>query len=112
MNILEYKGYRAAVEFDAKNYTLIGKVMRINEDIQFSSENILVLEQEFHHAMDAYLDKCARQGMKPEREYKGTFNIRITPELHARMAELAHMYGISLNATVEKAIERYVEEHR
>lgn len=111
MNILEYKGYRAIIEFDAENYRLKGTVMRISEGIHFYSDNLITIEEEFHKAIDEYLKRCKEKGIKPEKEYKGSFNIRINPELHAQMAMLAYKNGISLNATVEKAIERYVKEN-
>ena len=45
---------------------------------------------------------------EPDKEYKGTFNIRISPELHKRLAIVAIKNGDTLNATVEKAIAQYV----
>ena len=110
-NILEYKGYRASVEFDADKYLLKGKVLRINENITFESDTIPELKEKFHIALDDYLKKCEEEGKAPEREYKGTFNVRITPELHGRLAMLASENGDSLNATVEKAIFKYVNEN-
>ena len=86
-NIMEYKGYHTKVEFDADSLSLRGVIEGINDYVEF----------------------CAEVGKEPEREYKGTFNIRISPELHKKIALKAFKEGYSLNAEVEKAIERFVE---
>ena len=46
--------------------------------------------------------------MEPEQPYKGTFNVRINPELHRNIAVYAIEHGKSLNAAVEKAIGNMV----
>ena len=43
-----------------------------------------------------------------EKEYKGTFNVRIDPALHKKLANIAMKNGDTLNASVEKAISSYV----
>ncbi|NEW81338.1 MAG: type II toxin-antitoxin system HicB family antitoxin [Mariniphaga sp.] len=40
----------------------------------------------------------------PERSYKGSFNVRLTPELHRRIANSAKMRGISINKYVLEAL--------
>ena len=44
----------------------------------------------------------------PEQPYKGSFNVRISPELHRTLAIYAMENGKSLNAAVEEALEKYV----
>jgi hypothetical protein len=44
-------------------------------------------------------------GKEPDKEFKGTFNIRISPELHRKAALKANQLGISLNQLVSDAIE-------
>jgi predicted HicB family RNase H-like nuclease len=36
-----------------------------------------------------YLEICKEQGNEPEKAFKGTFNVRISPELHQRVAVAA-----------------------
>ena len=57
------------------------------------------------NAVDEYLAFCKEVGKEPEKEYKGTFNVRIESSLHRRLAMYASRMGESLNSTVEKAIE-------
>lgn len=111
-NILEYKGYHTKIEYDSKECILTGKIEGINDLVNFECENLKDVEKEFHEAVDAYLEFCKEVGKKPDKEYKGTFNVRISPELHKQLATLAIKTGDTLNASVEKAIKEYVlEEH-
>ncbi len=111
-NILEYKGYHTKVEFDSEECVLRGKIEGINDLVNFECEDIKRVEKEFHEAVDDYLEFCKEVGKEPDKEYKGTFNVRINPELHKRLANMAMKNGDTLNATVEKAIQEYVSEER
>ena len=99
-NIMEYKGYHTKIEIDAESKTLRGKIEGINDYIDFEASDILNIELEFHAAVDYYLEFCKEVGKDPEREYKGTFNVRISPELHKKLALRAFKDGCSLNAEV------------
>lgn len=108
-NILEYKGYHTKIEFDVETYVLRGKIEGINDFVNFESRDPKTIEQEFHSAVDDYLEFCQSIGKEPDKEYKGTFNVRIQPNLHKKLAMLALKNGESLNTTVEKAIQAYVD---
>ena len=58
--------------------------------------------------VEDYLEFCKEVGKEPDKEYKGTFNIRISPELHKELALVALKNGDTLNATVEMAIKSFV----
>lgn len=107
-NVLQYKGYHTIIEYDTETYMLRGKIEGINDFVNFQSENPKEIEQEFHNAVDDYLEFCKEVGKDPDKEYKGTFNVRIQPDLHKKLAFIALKNGESLNATVEKAIQAYV----
>ena len=107
-NILEYRGYHTKIEFDSEEVILRGKIEGINDLVNFECENLENLEKEFHEAVDEYLNFCREVGKEPDKEYKGSFNVRIPPELHKKLAVAAVQCGDSLNATVEKAIQSYL----
>lgn len=109
-NILEYKGYHTHIEFDKETLSLHGKIEGIGDLVNFSSKDISSIEKEFHEAVDDYLAFCSEVGKEPDKEYKGTFNIRIEPQLHRKLAIKANKENESLNATVEKAIKAYLSE--
>ena len=107
-SILEYKGYHTRIEFDSEALLLRGKIEGIKDFVNFESSDIYTIEEEFHAAVDEYLEFCKEVGKEPDKEYRGTFNIRISPELHKQLAIVAIKNGDTLNATVEKAIAKYV----
>lgn len=89
-----------------------GVIEGINDYVDFQTSNIADVEKEFHCAVDDYLIFCSEVGKEPEREYKGTFNVRIKPELHKKLAFKALEDGDSLNKAVEKAIAVYLSYGR
>lgn len=106
--VLEYKGYHTKIEFDSEEFILRGKIEGINDLVNFESEDIKGIEKEFHEAVDEYLEFCKEVGKEPDKEYKGTFNVRVSPDLHKKLVIVAMKNGDSLNASVEKAISEYV----
>lgn len=109
-NIMEYKGYHTRIEFDAESMTLRGKIEGIVDYVDFEAADIPSIEAEFHSAVDDYLEFCKEVGKEPEKEYRGTFNVRISPELHKKLVLCAFKDGCSLNAEVEKAVSAFVED--
>ena len=101
---LEYKGYHAKIEFDYENKVLFGKIDGIQDLVTFEAESGSEAEPQFQAAVDDYLAFCEEVGKEPEKEFKGTFNIRIDPELHRAAAFAAYAMGISLNQYVAQAI--------
>lgn len=110
-NILEYKGYHTEVYYCAEEGVLRGVIEGINDYVDFQTDNIADVEKEFHCAVDDYLVFCEEVGKDPEKEFKGTFNIRIKPELHKKLAIRAMEDGDSLNRAVEKAVTVYLSDH-
>ena len=108
---MEYKGYIGSVEFSEEDSLFYGKVMGIRALISYEGESAHELVEDFHSAVDAYLDLCAEQGIEPEKAYKGSFNIRISPELHKQAVIAASARQISLNSFVESSIERALHEN-
>lgn len=107
-NILEYKGYHTKVEFDSEELVLRGKIEGINDLVDFECEDIKDVEKEFRDAVDDYLEFCREVGKEPDKEYKGSFNVRISPELHKKLAITALVNDDTLNGLVEKAIQKYI----
>lgn len=107
-NILEYKGYHTKVLYDADSQCLHGKIEGIRDFVNFEADSISDVEREFHAAVDEYLDFCDEVGKEPDKEYKGTFNVRIAPSLHRELAIEASKQDTTLNQLVESAIDRYL----
>lgn len=107
-NIIHYKGYIGSVEFSEEDNLFYGKVMGIRSLISYEGTTASELISDFHLAVDEYLELCKTQNKIPEKAYKGSFNVRISPELHQKIAILAATHQISLNSLVEKSLEQYV----
>lgn len=111
-NILEYKGYHTCITFDAHAGRLRGTIQGIDDYVDFSSDKIEEIENEFHCAVDDYLAFCREVGKKPCKEYKGVFNVRVKPELHRDLAFISEEEGETLNAVVEKALRFFVTQRK
>ena len=108
--MMEYKGYRATITYDSDDEIFVGKVFGIEDSLNFQGETVEELKQTFRNCIDNYLEMCAEYGKVPEKEYKGQFNIRITPELHRKISLAAEEAGISLNQWVSNALEDSVRK--
>lgn len=64
------------------------------------------LINDFHEAVDGYLALCKENGKEPEKAYKGSFNVRISPELHKKIAVYAMEHNMTLNSLVEQSVEK------
>jgi len=107
-NTLEYKGYMAKVDYSVEDHVLFGKIEGICDLVTFESESIGDIESEFQKSVDGYLAFCEKKGKQPDKAYSGTFNVRISRQLHREVAARAVRDGDSLNRAVENAIARYV----
>jgi len=103
--MMEYKDYHATISYDAEENIFVGEVFGINDSLNFHGTTVEELTEAFHQSIDNYLALCEKFGKVPEKEFKGTFNVRITPELHRRAALEAARERISLNQFVAGAIE-------
>lgn len=107
-NLLSYKGYLARPEYSADDRIFYGTILGISDLVDFQSESARSIEDEFHKAVDDYLEFCAEIGKEPQKAYNGVFNVRISPELHREASLYAQAEGVSLNRVVEQAIRAMV----
>ena len=107
-NTIEYKGYLGSVEFSEEDALFYGKVLGIRALVSYEGSNAQELIADFHGAVDDYLELCTQQGKEPERAYKGSFNVRISPELHKQAVVAAMAHKMTLNSFVESSIAQAV----
>lgn len=105
-DILTYKGFIGSVHFDAEDKVFHGKIEGIEDLVTFEGTSVQELIQAFHKEVDDYLKLCREIGKEPLKSYKGSFNVRVSPELHKKAAEKARMLGTTLNKFIQSAIER------
>ena len=107
-NTIEYKGYVGSVEFSEEDALFYGKVLGIRALISYEGTNAAELVADFHGAVDDYLELCVQSGTEPEKAYKGSFNVRISPELHKQAVVAAMARNVSLNSFVEASIAKAI----
>ncbi len=106
MKTVSYKGYQASVEYE--DGTLFIKVLHIDDLLLCQCEKASEVEPSVRVLIDDYLKTCAAIGKQPTKPFKGTFNVRIDPDLHKKAAWQAAESGQSLNAFVSSAILKKV----
>ena len=108
-NTLNYKGFFASVSFVEEDNILFGKIEGIHDLIMFEGSSVSELKKMFREAVDDYIEICKQTNKPCLKSFKGSFNVRVKPEIHQRAAMIATAKGISLNQFVQKAIEREIE---
>ena len=109
-NLMEYKGYHARVEYDADDKIFVGNVFGISDSLNFHGTNVNELEDMFHQSIENYLDLCEKIEKKPDKEFKGSFNVRISQELHKKVALEAEKENMTLNQYVKFSLEKSFEK--
>lgn len=104
--VLTYKGFIGSVHFSAEDAVFHGKIENITDLVTFEGKSVKELVNAFHEAVDDYTALCKEAGKEPLKSCKGSFNVRISPELHKKAMLKATITGVSLNQLVRKAIEK------
>lgn len=91
--LFHYKGYTARPEYSVEDRIFYGKILGISDLVDFQSESAQTLKDEFHKAVDDYLEFCAETGKTPQREYSGVKMITV-PELEVDLEKYVEMAQI------------------
>jgi predicted HicB family RNase H-like nuclease len=105
MDAMEYKGYRGVVRYSAEDRVLHGRILGIDDVVNFEGADVEELERAFHEAVDDYLALCEKLGRAPDREYSGRIPLRIDSALHRRVAIAADSEAKSVNSWIADALE-------
>ncbi len=109
-DIIKYKEYYANVQFSAEDDVFFGKILGINDLVTFEAQSVKELRRSFKEAVEDYIETCKELDKVPEKTYKGSFNVRVTPDLHRDAAIVALQKNVSLNDFVKNAIS-YAVKH-
>lgn len=107
-DMLAYKGYHGSIHYNPEDRVFYGRIEFIRALVSYEGKDADSLECAFFEAVDDYLAACVEQGREPEKPFKGSFNVRIAPELHERVAIAASQHGMSLNRFVAEALSQAV----
>ncbi len=64
--LIEFEGYRARIERD-RDGVCHGRVIEIDEVINFKAGSMRMMESKFATALGLYFVKCKEQGVEPQR---------------------------------------------
>ncbi|MFJ3484936.1 type II toxin-antitoxin system HicB family antitoxin [Pseudomonas sp. NPDC090202] len=106
MNIMNYKGYAARIEYSDEDAVFVGHVAGIRDVIGFHGESVKELRAAFEEAVDDYLDTCLKLGRAPQKTYSGKLSLRLEPTLHASIACKAELAHKSINQWVNDLLCR------
>ena len=111
MSILTYKGYQGRFEYDPDADIFHGQVINLSDIITFQGRSIDELKTAIADSVEDYLEFCAEEGKTPEKPYSGRFNVRLSPQVHQRIALKAARDGVSLNNWVASTLSKAVTDH-
>ena len=109
-DVLNYRGFIGSVHFSADDRIFYGKIEGTTDLITFEGETVKELTEAFHFMVDEHIKDCEAENIAPEKSYKGSFNVRLSPELHKQIAVSAKMKGISINKYVYDALKKRLLE--
>jgi predicted HicB family RNase H-like nuclease len=108
-DVFEYAGYIGSAEVDSENDVLFGRLLYIRDVIGYHGNSVSELKAAFREAVDDYLAVCEEEGTEADKPCKGSFNVRVGPERHRRVAIAARVAGVGLNEFVAQAIDSALE---
>lgn len=107
---LKYKEFIGSVHFSAEDEVFYGKIEGINDLVTFEGTTVSKLKSAFKEAVLDYVEICKETGKEVFKSFKGSFNIRVNPELHSKAFEVALLEGKTLNQFVKEAIEQRIQQ--
>jgi len=106
-NLLLHEGFFGSVHFSPQDSCFFGKIEGIDDLVTFEGQTVKEIKEE---AVEDYKRLCTSVGKPMQKSYKGSFNVRISPELHKIAVQKSLMQGISLNQLVQNAIEDKIKD--
>jgi predicted HicB family RNase H-like nuclease len=106
MTTMTHDSYVATIELDEDAGLFHGEVINTKDVLTFQGQTLDELKVAFADTVADYLEWCRERGKEPQRPYSGNFTVRISPELHRRLATAAARSGKSVNSFVAEALER------
>jgi predicted HicB family RNase H-like nuclease len=106
MTTMTHDGYVARVELDDQAGLFHGEVVNTRDVLTFQGRTLDQLKAAFADTIADYVEWCRERGKEPQRPYSGHFTVRVSPELHRRIAAAAAREGKSVNAFVATTLDR------
>lgn len=98
--MMDYKGYKAQIDFDADAGVFVGEVINTRDGIIFTGKSVDELRSAFERAVDEYLELSSDIAANTDQPYSGHIAIRIHPTLHRAIVACAQRDGKSVSAWI------------
>ena len=103
---LKFNDFIGSVHFSSEDEVFYGRIEGINDLVTFEASTVNKLKKAFKEAVEDYIELCKETGKEAFKSFKGSFNVRLNPELHSKAFEHATLEGKTLNQFVKEAIEQ------
>ena len=101
-----YKDFIGSVHYNATDEVFYGKIEEIDVLVTFEGKSVSELKKSFHEGVEDYIQICQKTKKPILKSFKGSFNVRLNPELHRKAYRESILKGMSLNQFVQTAIEK------
>ena len=105
MNVMTVDGYHARIEYDPDIDLFRGEILGLSGGADFYGKNPAELREEFKKSLEIFIEVCREKGIEPKKNFSGEFSVRVSPELHEKLAIAAQAQGKSLDALAQEALE-------
>jgi predicted HicB family RNase H-like nuclease len=109
-SILNYRGYQGSVTYE--DGVLVIRVLHVDDNLTDECDSAAEVQATFKNLIDDYIATCEELGRAPKKPFRGSFNVRVSPELHREAAMSAAVTHPSLNAWIAEAIEDKLAKKR
>ena len=111
-NIMKYKGYWAKIQYSDEDECFFGVVEGLkNASISFEGTTVKELQKDFKDAIDNHLRICKETNTDPEKQCKGSLNVRLGVDLHNKAKIKSIEKNISINELIKEAIALYLKNN-
>lgn len=108
MNVMTVDGCSAKIECDPEMDMFRGEILGLAGGADFYGKTLQELRAAFRNSLAIFLEVCRERGIEPRRNHSGKFNLRISPELHERLAIAAQAEGKRINTLAQEALAQRV----
>ena len=109
-NIIKYKGYWAEIRYSDEDECFWGCIEGLkNTSISFEGETVKELKKDFRDAVNTYISGCKANNEEPQKQCKGSLNVRLGAELHSKAKIKSMEKNISINELIKNAVIAYLK---
>ena len=109
-NIMKYRGYWATIKYSDEDECFWGEVQGLkNTSITFEGNTVKELKKDFKDAINYHLKYCKEHNQEPEKQAKGSLNVRLGVDLHNKAKIKSIEKNISINELIKDAVILYLK---